>query len=145
MAAYVQCRRARSSHRKSIRGPTDARSRGGGKSHEKCIPAILRSEGCRKYGSQRRNRSVHQSGQTGLHNLENKKPALRSLLVRLYVSRQFLFVQFLRTLFVLALFVNEIVEQLPDAGVLRTRPGLLVEPASLYFQGARFFANRFDA
>jgi hypothetical protein len=45
-----------------------------------------------------------------LHDLENKKPALGALLVRLHVSGQFFLVQLLRSLFVLTLFIDQIVE-----------------------------------
>src|SRR5712671_4993834 len=88
----------------------DARSRGSGKAHEKCVPTVFCSESRCKYGSQRRNRSVHQPRQPGLHNLENKKAALGSLFIRLHMRGEFLFVKFLRTLFVLALFVDQVVE-----------------------------------
>ena len=65
------------------------------KAHQECVPALVRGKGRRKYRRQRRNRSIHQSRQPGLHNLQHEKPALGDLFVGLHVRGQFLLVEFL--------------------------------------------------
>src|SRR5258708_2842737 len=109
----------------------DARTRRCGKSNEECVPTIMGGEGSGEDRSECGDRAIHQSGETWLHNLEDKQAPLRTLFIFLDAGRQLFFVEFLSAFFVFAFFVDQIVEQLSDAGVLRAAGGLFVEAAGV--------------
>jgi RNase adapter protein RapZ len=109
------------------------------------IPTICRGERCGENWSQRRYRTIDQSRESGLNDLQNEEASLRPLFIGFHIGRKLFLVQFLRALFVLAFFVDKIVEQLPDAGVLSARRRLFVKPARFHFHRAGFLADRVDA
>src|SRR5580692_8837520 len=122
----------------------DSRAGGRGEAHEECVIGTARRKSRRKNWRQRRYGTIHQPRQAGLHNLQHEEPPLRFLFIGFYIGRKLFLVQFLGSLFVFALFIDEIVKQLPDAGILRALRRLFIEAARLHFHGAGFLAHRLD-
>ena len=89
--------------------------------------------------------SVHQPGEPGLHNLQNEEASLSDFLIGLHVRGEFLFVEFLGAHFVSALFIRQVIQQLPNARILRARRGFLIESPGLDFHRRCLFTHRLNA
>src|SRR5262249_31827037 len=103
----------------------DASANGSGETDDKGIPTIAGGERRGEDGRERRDRAVHQAGKAGLNNLQNKQAAVGFLFFGLDAGGELFFFERIGTLFVAALLVGQIVQQLPNAGVLRTPSSLL--------------------
>jgi hypothetical protein len=80
----------------------------------------------------------------GLHDLQHKQPPPRLVLIFLHVGTQHFIRQFLGSIFMRAFFLCEIIQKLPDTGILGTRRGSFIEPAILDFDSACVLANRVE-
>jgi len=105
------------------------------------IPTIAGCERSGEDGRERRDRAVHQAGKAQLNNLQNKQTAVGFLFFGLDAGGELFFFELIGTLFVAALLVGQVVQELPNAGVLRTPSSLLVETARLKFDGAGLPSN----
>src|SRR4029453_11198799 len=114
----------------------DPRAQRRGHAHDKRIPRVSRGDRRGEYGSERRYRSVHQAGETGLHDLEYEQSAPSLLLVLSNFWTQFLGSELLRPIFVRALLLCQVVEELSNARILRAARGSFIEPAGLLFNRA---------
>src|SRR5579863_668987 len=119
----------------------DASAERGCHADQKSVPGIAGGECGSEDRCERRDGAIHQTGQAGLHNLQNEKPAARPFFILRNIGAQFFFFQLLGAVFVSALFLGQVVEQLADAGILSSSRSLLVEPASFYLDGAGFVAH----
>src|SRR5580704_13123804 len=116
----------------------------GGHADEKRVPAFVSGDGSGEKRSERGNGTVHQASETGLNNLKEEKAALRFGFLLANIFGKISALQFFGLRDVRLLFVGQIVEQLADAGVLRTRGGFLIEAAGFQFHYADLFADSFE-
>src|SRR5260221_13858562 len=91
----------------------DARAERGSQSHGECSMRTAgggaRGKSSGEHGSQRGNGAVHQSGESWLYDLQNKKAAVGVIFLRArgFTQRS----QFAGPVFVIALFLRQIVQQ----------------------------------
>src|SRR5438309_113834 len=123
----------------------DARANGGRESDYEGGMSVLRSECRSENRRQRRNRSIHEAGQTGLNNLQDEQLAIGLLLLRYCVFRKLVLFQFLGAILMRALFLGQIIEQLPNAGVLHASCRALIKTPGLRLHGGSFVADLLQA
>ena len=119
----------------------DARADARGKADEKS----LRTAVCGKRGGEerreRRNRAVHQTGESGLDDLQEKK----SFRLRFFVLAQFCVSDFFGGVRVVAFFLGKVAEQLADSRVRRPSRGDFIKPQRLDFHRLGGFLNSLQA
>ena len=79
-----------------------------------------------------------------LDDLQNVETPPRFFLAALRVRLQLVSLEFVRFVLVRAFFLREIIEELPDAGILRALGGFFVEAASFLFHRAGLRTDRFE-
>ena len=84
----------------------------------KASQLLVGSEGRGEDRGQRRDRAIHEAGQTGLHDLEHEQAAAGGVLVALGLGRQLLRLQLAGAMLVGALRLGQVVEQLADMDIL---------------------------
>jgi hypothetical protein len=89
-----------------------------------------------KYRGERGNRSVHESRQARLDDLQHEEPTLCFLFFLFLAAAQLFAAQFLCPVGVIALLLRQIIQQLPHSGIPRARRGPLVEAARFHLHGA---------
>ena len=103
---------------------------------------------CARSGENRRqsrDRSIHQTGQAGLHDLEHEETPVRFVFFPLDVGTQLLLSQFVGPVFVRAFFLREIVEQLAHSDILSPAGRSFIKPAALHLQRAGLVAHHIQA
>ena len=90
---------------------------------------------------QRRNRSVHQSGQTRLHVLQHEHALARLVFFGAHVGTEDLVGQFRRDVLVALFELGEIAQQFADAHVLGLLGGFCIEPLGLELHRLGFLAD----
>ena len=80
-----------------------------------------------------------------MYDLQHEQTPLSFFLLFFNAGWKFLLVQFLRTVFVFAFFVRQVVKKLADARVLCASRRLFVEEAGFDFERAGLFAHGIDA
>src|SRR5580700_3655687 len=119
----------------------DTRTDRGSDPYQKRVPAFVSGESCGEYWRECRNRSIHQTGQTRLHDLQDEQAPASLLFIRLNFRSQFFLPQRLRTTLMTPFFLGEIVEQLTDTGILTASGGFLIKAPGFNLHGAGGLTN----
>jgi len=119
----------------------DACSYGRRKANAEGIPTAVGCKRGRKYGRERGNRTIHQSREPRLNDLEYKRPPARLVFVEADFRLQFIFFESYGPFFVVPLFLDEIIEQLTGARVVGAFRRSFVEATAFHFHHACLFAN----
>ncbi len=123
----------------------DARAERGGEPHHERIPGAAGGEGGGEEGGKRRDRAIHQPGQSRLHVTEDEELAAGGLFLGFRPRAEFLRDELLGLVFVLGLGHGEVAEQLADRGIGAAAGGALVEAARLQFHELGLTAELVDA
>src|ERR1700674_471461 len=123
----------------------DARADGSCHANQERVPTFVRRECGSEDRRQRGHGAIHQTDKARLYDLQNEKLAARPLFVLLNIRAQLFFFQLLSAVFVGALLLGQVIEQLADAGVPGSSCGFLVEPAGFDFDGTSFLAHEVEA
>ena len=84
---------------------------------QESVPALMGGEGGGKHRGQGGDGTVHQSGEAGLHDLQDEEAAAGAIFILFYAGAELFFLQFLGAGLVAAFDGGEVIEQLPDAGI----------------------------
>src|SRR5258707_6741450 len=119
--------------RECFREPhADAGAKRGSQSHGKsCMSAAggTRGKSGGEYGGQRGDGAVHQSGKAWLHDLQYEETAISVVFLRARSFIELAAAQLSGAVLMLALFLRQIIEQLPYARVLHAVHGFFVKTA----------------
>ena len=122
----------------------NARTDGCGQADEEGLPCILRGEGGGENGRQRRDRTVHQTGQTGLNIGEQELTLFGFTLLSSCILGQVLVTQHGGHILMSAFRLGKITQQLARGGIGDVFYRLVVKADGLRFHPFRLFANCFE-
>ena len=109
------------------------------------VPGIVGGERRCKDRRESRHRTVHESDEARLHDLQHEAPAGVFVFFTLLVGRQSLVLNIGRPTFVTGLRVSEIAQELPNIHVGRSPGGQSVEPLGVALHLRRMLPHRLDA